>query len=49
MKKIKLTKEQKAQHRLEDKAWKDMIRRAISKGALIEETNWQIKPQDDEV
>lgn len=44
MKKIKFTKEEKAQHRLEDKAWKDMIRRAIAKGALVSLTDWQLKP-----
>lgn len=38
MKKPKLTKEEKAEIRKEDKQWKDFIRRMKAKGALIEET-----------
>lgn len=49
MKKIKFTKEEKAQHRAEDKAWRDMIRRATVKGALILLTDWQTKTQANEL
>lgn len=49
MKKIKFTKEEKAQHRAEDKAWRDMIRRATAKGALVQLTDWQTKTQDNDI